>query len=290
MSYLFNRSLYGKVSDPCMLSAQVNDSGRRAPLPLANAACGDGPWHSVQVVSFPPGSCEEAPPSQTIDTLHFTLAGQGRILHDGDACQIEAGVMTSVPAGTAYTIANTAATAPLVLFVAKVAVPEHALDYPPSYCHLVREMHPSDDFHPVFNGVQRIRPALATVHLRHACAGPWGKLFLVSIPPGCHVAPYIEPDQDQVFVAMRGTPTFFIPQGQRTATAPGPGETLWIAGNGRTYQSVFIPRGMSCGFMNQPDEKTPLFMTCLTVYRTPSEISKSSSSKIGNNNMKGKII
>ena len=255
--------------DPFQLNAPLDDFGMDACPSRASMPHGGGPWRAIEFVSFPPGHRDVEPHPRTTDALHFTLAGQGELVSDDDPCQVEVGVLTSAPAGSTFAIANTSFSEELVLFVAELAVPDDALDYPPSFCHLVRELHPSDHFHPVFKGSQRIRPVMATVHLRHAFAAPWGTFSLVVVPPGCRVEPYIEPDQDQVLVVMRGKATFTIPKGRGTVTEPNNlDETLLIDSDSQLYQSVFVPCGMPCGFLNQPSEKAPLFVACLTVLRT----------------------
>lgn len=268
MSYPLTYLPFVKSHDPFLPKARRNASRVGASPSVTNRARGGGSWRGIQVASFPPGYCEGEPQPRTADTLHFTLAGQGRLMSNGDVCQIEAGVMFGAPAGTAYAIANTSATEELVLFVAEVAVPENALEYPPSYCHLARELHPSDHFHPVWSGSRRIRPEVAVVHLRHAFAGPWGRLSLLIVPPASRVEPYSEPDQDQVLVVMRGNATFVFSKGA-SITEPNVREGApQVELANPFHQGVFVPRGKPCGFMNQPSNLAPLFIACLTVSHT----------------------
>ncbi len=255
-----------KTHDPFVFHSPLDEPGRGASPPQASMAHGDRPWRAIEFVSFPPGYYEVRSRLQTTDALHFTLAGQGELLLDGDACQVEVGVMTSAPAGTTLTIANTSPSETLVLFVAELAVPADALDYPPSCCNLLRELHVSDHFHPVFKGTQRLLPVMATVDLRHMFAAPWGTFSLLVVPPGSRVDPYSESDQDQVLVVMRGSATFTTPKGGGTATEPRDlDETLQMECDGRLYHSVCIPRGMPCGFINQSSGNDPVFIACLTV-------------------------
>ncbi len=256
-----------KAHDPFQLHSRLADPDL-CPFPTSASMPHGGPWRSASVVSFPPGYHGRKACAPTVDALFFTLAGRGRLVSDGDACPLEAGVMASVPAGTAQALVNTSASEALVLFLAEVAVPTGAPSYPPSFCHLVQELHASDHFHPVVKGTQRIRPRMAQVDLRHALAAPWGTLSLVEIPPGCHVDPYIEAEQDQVLVVMRGKVAFTIPKGSSTATEPEKlEETRQVERDGRCHHRLFVPRGMSCGWRNEASREVPLFMACLTVLR-----------------------
>lgn len=241
----------------------------RSTLSLASIPQDGGPWRALAIVSFSPNSSDVEPHAQTTDVLSFTLAGRGEWVSNGDACQLETGVMVSAPAGTSLTIANASALETLEMFVAEVAVPDGARDYPPSFCHLLQELHTSDHFHRVFNGTQRICPMMAEVKLQHAFAAPWGTFSLLVLPPGCRVEPFIEPDQDQVFLVMRGQATFILPTWRGSITEPnGLPETRQIATERQSYQSVFVPRGVPCGLLNQSGKNTPVFVVCLTVLRT----------------------
>lgn len=241
-----------------------------APSFITSIPQSSGPWRAISLVSFPPGHHEELSQSQTTDALYLIVTGRGTLVLNGDPCPGEAGVMLGAPAGATLAITNTSASENLVVFVAEVAIPDNAPSYPPSYCHVLRELHPSNHFHPAFRGSQHLRPPMATVHLHHAFAGPWGTLSLVELAPGCRVAPYHEPDQDQVLVAMRGNAEFtlFDPDNNASLLRFGAADEAVRPERKKLFhQNIFIPRGVSCSFLNLPSSRVPLLMACLTVCR-----------------------
>ena len=258
-----NTSLTGlsitNTHNPIETYHQLGGPGRVCNKALAIPMHLGQPWHSVEFVRLPPGHNGVGTHQQTTDEIYLVLSGQGKLVTNGEPALVETGTLAGAPVGTVHALTNASATHDLTVLVVELTAPLDAPAYPPSLCHLLRELQPGESLHPVIHGDhQRVRPRLATVDLRRAFAASWGSLSLVEVPPGCRIPPYVEPEYDQLLLVMRGHATFLIPRA-------APLEPIRVHSDNRSHQSVLVPRGVSCGWSNRASGEYPLLVACLTV-------------------------
>jgi quercetin dioxygenase-like cupin family protein len=222
------------------------------------------PWQTITFVRIPPGANGIGAHRQAAEEILLVLSGQGNLLTNGEASRVEAGMLIGAPVGTVHALTNHSLCDDLTLLVVEVTAPAKAPVYPPSWCHLVQEMALGDTFHPVVQRHHRVRPRLASVNLRHAFAASWGSLTLVELAPGCRIPRYTEPEHDHLLFVLRGHATFTF-AGEGAAEA----EALRVHSDNRSHQSVLVPRGVRCGWINRASGETPLLVACLTVRPAP---------------------
>jgi hypothetical protein len=175
-----------------------------------------------------------------------------------------------------HALTNTSETEALSLLVVELTTAASSPIYPPSWCHLLQELQESEDFYPVLYSKQLVRPRLARADLRRAFSGTFGTLSLVELPPGSHIEPFIEPDDDQLLFVVHGHATFTllrrsetmttgIPEANDTATFDESAKPIVVHSDDRSHQSVLVPRGVPCGWTNRASGKFPLLIARLTV-------------------------
>lgn len=261
------------IHNPIETYHQLGGPGRVFNKALAIPVHLGHPWHSVEFVRIPPGHNGVGAHQQATDEIYLILSGRGELVTNGEPALVEAGTLAGAPVGTVHALTNMSARDDLTLLVVELAAPADVPAYPPSFCHLLRELQTADTFHPVIYGQQqRVRPRLATVDLRHAFAASWGSLSLVELPPGSRISPYIESEDDQLLFVMRGHATFTIPrtssarkEGLASDQADDPSEPIRVHSDNRSHQSVLVPRGVPCGWTNRASGEYPLLVACLTV-------------------------
>lgn len=257
--------------DPIETYHQLGGPGRVYNKALAIPMHLGHPWHSIEFVTIPPGHNGVGLHQQTTDEIYVIVSGQGELLANGQPALVEAGMLACAPAGTIHALTNTSATEALTLLVVELATSPDAPSHQPSLYHLFSQLREAEDITPAYQDLRPTPPVRATINLRPLFSAPWDTFSLMALPPGYRVDPSGEPECDQLLFVMSGFATFLIGQ-SRQASADNPlssddAQPIRIDADGQFHQSVLVPRGIACGYINRASGDYPLMVVRLTVRR-----------------------
>lgn len=215
-----------------------------------------GPWNSLEYVTLAPARYGKktmvGEHTQSTDETYLITRGTGTLTTNKQKEAVAEGDLVIAPKGTTHSIANDAPEDPLEFLVVELKTPSPLLCTPQVLKNIWARCSEEETFHRSRESTARMQ--VAQIELAPYFSSPaWGKLTLLTIPPGGGIQQYRVPDADElIFVGnvREGFATLIVEGGEQfnSRTEVGGWKSPPPLGGGL---SAVIPAGMAHSISNR---------------------------------------